>query len=117
VQARTTWAVGWKKERFWGREALLAERESGAVRYLWGLESLDRGIPRAHMPVLVDGAQVGEVTSGTFSPTRKVGIGLALLEPSLGEGAEVEVDVPRPAVADAGRQAAVRAVPRAVTSP
>ena len=93
VQARSTWAVGWEKERFWGREALLAEREQGARRYLWGLESLDRGIPRAHMPVLRDGAQVGEVTSGTFSPTRKVGIGLALLEPSLGEGDEVDVDV------------------------
>jgi aminomethyltransferase len=93
VQARSTWAVGWKKERFWGREPLLAERERGAARYLWGLEALDRGIPRPHMPVLVDGRQVGEVTSGTFSPTRKVGIGLALLEPSLSEDDEVDVDV------------------------
>jgi aminomethyltransferase len=93
VQARSTWAVGWDKERFWGREALLAERERGAARYLWGLESLDRGIPRAHMPVLVGGAVVGEVTSGTFSPTRRVGIGLALIAPSLGVDDEVEVDV------------------------
>jgi aminomethyltransferase len=93
VQARAGWAVGWKKERFWGREALLAERERGAARYLWGLEALDRGIPRAHMPVLVGGAAVGEVTSGTFSPTRKVGIGLALLPPEVAEGDEVEVDV------------------------
>jgi aminomethyltransferase len=93
VQARSAWAVGWKKERFWGREALLAERERGAARYLWGLESLDRGIPRAHMPVLVGGAAVGEVTSGTFSPTRRVGIGLALIAPSLGVDDEVEVDV------------------------
>jgi aminomethyltransferase len=93
VQARATWAVGWKKERFWGREALLAERERGPARLLQGLESLDRGIPRAHMTVLVDGAPVGEVTSGTFSPTRKVGIGLALLPPEVAEGDEVEVDV------------------------
>jgi aminomethyltransferase len=36
---------------------------------------------------------VGEVTSGTFSPTRKVGIALALLERSVAEGDEVSVDV------------------------
>jgi aminomethyltransferase len=93
VQARATWAVGWSKPRFWGREALLAERERGPERLLWGLESLDRGIPRAHMTVSADGRRIGEVTSGTFSPTRKVGIGLALLEGGTQEGSEVEVDV------------------------
>jgi aminomethyltransferase len=93
VQARAGWAVGWKKPRFWGREALLAEREAGADCLLWGLESLDRGIPRPHMTVTVDGARVGEVTSGTFSPTRKVGIGLALLDVGIEEGTEVDVDV------------------------
>ncbi len=93
VQARSTWAVGWGKERFWGREALLREREQGARRLLWGLESLDRGIPRSHMTVQRDGAPVGEVTSGTFSPTRRLGIGLALLERSVAEGDEVTVDV------------------------
>jgi aminomethyltransferase len=96
VQARSGWAVGWKKPEFWGREALLAEREAGPGRLLWGLESLDRGIPRPHMTVLgTDGAAVGEVTSGTFSPTKRVGIGLALLatDVGIGEGSEVEVDV------------------------
>ena len=93
VQARAGWAVGWGKERFWGKAALEAERERGADRYLWGLESLDRGIPRAHMAVTRDGAPVGEVTSGTFSPTRRAGIGLALLATGVQEGDEVEVDV------------------------
>jgi aminomethyltransferase len=93
VQARSTWAVGWKKERFWGRDALLAERERGPHRVLWGLELLERGIPRAHMPVLRDGTPVGEVTSGTFSPTRKVGIALALLPPDVTEGDELDLDV------------------------
>jgi aminomethyltransferase len=60
---------------------------------LRGLESLDRGIPRAHMVVSRDGSPVGEVTSGTFSPTRRLGIGLALLEPSVAVGDEVTVDV------------------------
>ena len=93
VQARIGWAVGWKKPAFWGRDVLLAEREQGARRLLWGLEGLDRGIPRAHMKVVLAGGAVGEVTSGTFSPTLRKGIALALLDPSVEEGAEVEVDV------------------------
>ena len=94
VQARCGWAVGWKKPAFWGRDALLAEKESGAARLLWGLEGLERGIPRSHMAVsTADGAAVGEVTSGTFSPTRKVGIALALLDRGVSEGDEVVVDV------------------------
>ena len=101
-QARSGWAVGWKKDAFWGREALLTEREAGAARLLWGLESQDRGIPRPHMPVLgADGAAIGEVTSGTFSPTLRKGIGLALLaRDEVAEGDEVTVDVRgRPSVA------------------
>jgi aminomethyltransferase len=96
VQARSTWAVGWKKDVFWGRDALLAEREAGPKRLLWGLESLDRGIPRSHMPVLsATGDRIGEVTSGTFSPTLRKGIALALLDTSAGvaEGDSVTLDV------------------------
>ncbi len=94
VQARLSWAVGWDKPRFWGREVLLAEREQGPRRRLWGIESGGRAIPRPHMRVTdTAGNPVGEVTSGTFSPTRRVGIGLALLGRPLGEGDEVNVDV------------------------
>jgi aminomethyltransferase len=95
VQARAGWAVGWQKPAFWGRDALLAEKAGGPRRVLWGLESLDRGIPRPHMAVLNGDDTVGEITSGTFSPTRRIGIGLALLDTAagLGEGSEVEVDV------------------------
>jgi len=95
VQARSGWAVGWGKPEFWGRQALLAEREAGPARRLWGLVATDRGIPRAHMAVHgADGAQIGAVTSGTFSPTRKVGIGLALLATDVvSEGDEVTVQI------------------------
>src|SRR3954464_7906992 len=103
VQARAGWAVGWRKPEFWGREALLAEKEAGPARLLWGLRASGRGIPRPGMAVL-DGAgnRIGEVTSGTFSPTLRTGIGLALLDTSAGveEGTEVSVDVrgrPQPA--------------------
>ena len=93
VQARAGWAVGWKKPEFWGREALVAEKAAGPARQSWGLLVTGRGIPRQHCAVTVDGRPVGEVTSGTFSPTLRQGIALALLEPSVGLGDDVVVDV------------------------
>jgi aminomethyltransferase len=96
VQARAGWAVGWGKPAFWGRSALLAEKEAGPARLLWGLRASGRGIPRPGMAVLgADGAPVGTVTSGTFSPTLRTGIALALLDTAAGveEGAELAVDV------------------------
>jgi aminomethyltransferase len=95
VQAGVGFAVGWKKDTFWGRDALVAERAAGPRRRLRGLLAKGRGIPRDGMPVLVDGTQVGVTTSGTFSPTLKQGIALALLDTAAGiePGAEVVVDV------------------------
>ena len=94
VQARSGWAVGWKKDAFWGKDALLAERAAGPKRATWGLLVSGRGIPRAHCAVkAADGSPLGEVTSGTFSPTLKQGIALALLGPSAQLGDQVAVDV------------------------
>jgi len=94
VQARSGWAVGWKKEHFWGDEALRAEKERGPARILRGLLATGRGIPRPHMSVLAhSGTALGEVTSGTFSPTLKKGIALALLDASVKEGEQVTVDI------------------------
>lgn len=95
VEARAGWAVGWQKPAFWGRDVLLAEKDSGPVRVLRGLVAEDRGIPRPHMSVYVGDDIVGEITSGTFSPTRKIGIALALIDSASGlvEGDTVEVDI------------------------
>ncbi|MGH3387176.1 MAG: glycine cleavage system aminomethyltransferase GcvT [Nocardioidaceae bacterium] len=94
VQARLGWAIGWKKETFWGAEPLRAEKEAGAARLLRGLRATGRGIPRAHMEVLgADGGVVGEVTSGTFSPTLRQGVALALLDRAVGDGDQVTIDV------------------------
>jgi aminomethyltransferase len=96
VQAGSSWAVGWKKKAFWGRDALLAEKATGPVRSLRGLLVTDRGVPRPHMSVLdTDGAFIGETTSGTFSPTLKQGIALALIgaDASVSDGDEVAIDV------------------------
>ncbi|MCP2290610.1 glycine cleavage system aminomethyltransferase GcvT [Nocardia amikacinitolerans] len=95
VQARAGWAVGWKKPEFWGKTALEQEKSAGPRRTLLGLKALDRGVLRQGQSVLRDGEPVGETTSGTFSPTLKVGIALALLDTDadLQPGEEVEVDV------------------------
>jgi glycine cleavage system T protein (aminomethyltransferase) len=93
-QARLGWAVGWKKDAFWGREVLTAEREAGPARVLRGLVATGRGIPRPHMTVsLTPDVPLGEITSGTFSPTLRKGIGLALLPAFVDPDAEVGVDV------------------------
>ncbi|MGI8626379.1 MAG: glycine cleavage system aminomethyltransferase GcvT [Geodermatophilaceae bacterium] len=94
--ARLGWAVGWDKPAFWGRAALLAEKQAGAGRLLWGVRASGRGILRPHLPVLDKaGAEVGHTTSGTFSPSLRVGIGLAMLDRGLGisAGGELYVDV------------------------
>lgn len=92
--ARAGWAVGWKKDTFWGKEALQAQKERKDYRLTWGLRATGRGIPRPGCEVKnSDGAVVGEVTSGTMSPTLKTGIALALLDRDIAEGAELVVDV------------------------
>ena len=98
LQARSGWAVGWHKPEFWGRAALLAEREAGPARLLRGLRASGRQSPRPGMAVRApDGAAIGTVTSGTFSPSLQVGIGLALLDTAAGveDGADLTVDVRR----------------------
>lgn len=70
------------KGEFIGRDALVKQKEAGLPRKLAGIEMIDRGIPRSHYPVYAgpDGEQIGEVTTGTQSPTLKRNVGLALLK-------------------------------------
>ncbi|HEY8339711.1 MAG TPA: glycine cleavage system aminomethyltransferase GcvT [Egibacteraceae bacterium] len=99
VEARLGWAV--KGDGFRGEAAYRAAKEAGPRRRLWGLRATGRGIPRAGCRVRLDGRDVGETTSGTFSPTLRVGIALAYLDASVGAETEVEIDVrgkPVPAV-------------------
>jgi aminomethyltransferase len=94
LQGGISWAIGWDKPAFWGRDALLAERQRGPSRRLRGLRATGRGVPRPHMAVRsAAGAPLGETTSGTFSPTLRTGIALALLDPAVRPGDTVEVDV------------------------
>ena len=93
VEAGLSWAVGWDKPEFVGRAALLAVRERGAARKRVALKVVERGIPRGEMAVLREGERVGITTSGTFSPTLKAGIALALVSPSVTVGDLLQLDV------------------------
>jgi aminomethyltransferase len=94
VQASAGWAIGWKKESFRGSETLQSQRAAGTVRTLKALKSNDRGIPRAGMAIKDQtGNEIGIVTSGTFSPSLKVGIALALINPEYAVGDQVTIDV------------------------
>lgn len=94
VQASATWAIGWDKESFIGSKSLRTEKANQPLRRSVGVKSLDRGIPRGHMQVKnAAGDLLGEVTSGTFSPTLKVGIGIALLSSNVKIGDQLVIDV------------------------
>jgi aminomethyltransferase len=94
VQASASWAIAWDKPVFSGSAALTKQRESKEHTKLRALVSQDRGIPRAGMQVKnPQGDVVGEITSGTFSPTLKKGIALALINPEYKVGDELIVDV------------------------
>ena len=94
VQASANWAVVFSKSEFRGKSALEGEKASGPKRVLRALKCSDRGIPRAGMNVFnLEGQVVGEVTSGTFSPTLKIGIALALVKPEIKIGTDVQIDV------------------------
>ncbi|WP_420866146.1 glycine cleavage system aminomethyltransferase GcvT [Mycobacterium alsense] len=95
LQARCGWAVGWKKDAFFGRDALLAEKAAGPRRLLRGLRMVGRGVLRPGLTVLAGDRPVGVTTSGTFSPTLQAGIGLALIDTDAGieDGRRITVDV------------------------
>jgi aminomethyltransferase len=95
LEAGLSWAVSMDKGDFPGRDALARRKAEGIGSRLWGLRMRDRLIPRPHYSVLAGGETVGETTSGTFSPTLRVGIALAYLSPRdrFAAGETVEIDV------------------------
>ena len=95
LEAGIGFAVKTNKEAdFIGKSALLAQRENGLERKLVGIEMIDRGIPRTHYPVYKGEEVIGEVTTGTQSPTLKKNIGLALLKKEYTEiGTELDVEI------------------------
>jgi len=79
LEAGLGWIVKMKKGDFVGKAALEAQKASGLTRKLVGFRLLEKGFPRQHMPVIVDGQQYGEVRSGTVSPSTGDAIGTCYL--------------------------------------
>jgi aminomethyltransferase len=93
LQAGLGWVVGWDKANFRGRAVLAGEREEGIRRRLRGLSVEGRRPPREGSRVLRDGVEIGEVTSGNFSPMLGHGIALAFVPPEVQPGDALQVDV------------------------
>ena len=89
--------LGWVCEDetgFLGSDAVASARERGTAERLAPFALTDRGIPRQGNPVVADGERVGEVTSGTMSPSLERGIGMAYVATELAEpGTEMAIDV------------------------
>lgn len=95
VQARGSWAIGFDKPRFWGRDAVRAEKENGPSRRLYALKVTGRGVLRAEQDIHSEGTKIGITSSGTFSPTLGTGIALGFVEVASGvkKNETVTVDV------------------------
>ncbi|MGI0149153.1 MAG: glycine cleavage system aminomethyltransferase GcvT [Thermoplasmata archaeon] len=97
LEVNCAWLVKWDRP-FIGREVLERQRDGDDYRRLVGVRMEDRGIPRHGHPVLRSGSEVGRVTSGTMSPSLKVGIALASVDKTVATvGTSLEVDIRGPA--------------------
>lgn len=89
--------LGWccKEETgFAGARAVAAVRAEGPVERLVAFAITDRGIPRQGNPILVGGERAGVVTSGSFSPSLGIGIGMGYVRAEIAEpGTAIEIDV------------------------
>lgn len=79
VEAGLMWAVKLAKGPFRGRDAVAAAKQNGVNRKLMGLIMSGRMVPRQGCLVTESDTQIGEVTSGTFSPSRGAGLGMAYI--------------------------------------
>ncbi len=92
LEAGLAWITKLDKDDFVGKAALVAQKAEGVPRRRVGLIMQERGIPREEYLVFVGDREVGVVTSGTMSPTLKVGVALALVDPDVAK-ADTELEV------------------------
>jgi len=94
LEAGLGWVIKFNKGEFIGREPLLQQKEQGLRRKLVGIKLLTRGVPRSHYRMLKEGEPVGEITSGTFSPSLNTGVGLCYVSKEYsGVGTRLEVEI------------------------
>ncbi|MDG0793905.1 glycine cleavage system aminomethyltransferase GcvT [Cohnella ginsengisoli] len=94
LEAGVGFFVKLDKDDFIGKDALVTQKADGLPRKLVGIEMVDRGIPRSHYPVYAGETRIGDVTTGTHSPTLKRSLGLALVDAAYAAlGTEIEVEI------------------------
>jgi aminomethyltransferase len=81
LEARLSFVVKFQKDKFIGKNALLKQKEEGVKRRRVGLQMVEQGIPRQGYKIYSEkGENIGQVTSGTFSPLLKCGIAMAYIQ-------------------------------------
>jgi aminomethyltransferase len=91
LEARLGWVVGWDKDDFRGREALVAQKADGCSRLAFAVATDSRQPLRDGAVVRRNGVECGVLTSGNFSPVLGHGIGLGLGDPTLAVGDAVTI--------------------------
>jgi aminomethyltransferase len=93
LEAGLGWTLAWEpaERAFIGREPLEARRHDPALRRFVGLVLLERGVLRDHQRLFDGDREIGEVTSGGFSPTMQRAIALARVSGDIGGAVDVEV--------------------------
>lgn len=92
LESGLAWTVAMQEPReFIGREALLAQREAGGLRRFIALVLEGKGVLRAHQKVFDGEREVGEITSGGFSPTLERSIAMARVAGDAGDALQVDI--------------------------
>jgi len=93
-EAGLGFVVKLQKERFIGKEVLAKQKAEGTKRKRVGLKMVDVGIPRSGFEVFDSDRKIGQLTSGTFSPLLKIGVGMGYVETQFAqEGNAVRVKI------------------------
>ena len=94
LEAGLGWVIKMDTDDFLGKAALMKQKSSGLQRKLVGMRLLDRGVPRKGFSIFREDRKVGELTSGTHSPSLKSGIGLGYVEKEFSEiGTKLELEI------------------------
>lgn len=94
LEARLGWTVKLNKGDFIGRDSLLQVKTQGAQRLLVGIELLERGVARGGYALYDQERRIGELTSGSHSPTLHKNIGMGYVEASSAvTGKPLQVDI------------------------
>lgn len=92
ISAGLGWVIS-KTKQFLGSEPINAARASGTPRKLQGVRLESKRLPMPGMKVSVDGAEVGEVCSGVYSPLLECGVGFAFIDAGVKQGTACSVEI------------------------